>query len=118
MNQNSRPPSLDGGIKPLVSVGRDLTVSERKLFDDLHVHQIELEMQNQELSRAKADLEHSRARYLDLFDFAPVAYFAVKSNRGTIESLNLAAGELLKTDRGRATGTILVNYFEPASQAL
>lgn len=90
--------------------------SERKLLDDLHVHHVELELQNQELTRAKAELEHSRARYLDLFDFAPVAYFALTPPRGTIQSLNLAAAELLATDRGHAVGNLLVNYLDAASQ--
>lgn len=92
------------------------SASEQRLRADLQVHQIELEMQNQELVRAKAELEHSRARYLDLFDFAPVAYFALTLPRGSIDSLNLAAGELLRLDRGRATGTLLVNYLDESSQ--
>jgi PAS domain S-box-containing protein len=92
------------------------STAERKLLDELHVHQVELEMQNQELIRAKAEAEHSRARYLDLFDFAPVAYFALTPPRGSIESLNLAAAELLGIDRGRAAGTLLVNYLDAPSQ--
>lgn len=115
MTMNHPNPNVLDSAKP-PAAGRPMSPVERKLIDDLHVHQIELEMQNQELVRAKAELEHSRARYLDLFDFAPVAYFALTPPRGAIESLNLAAAELLQTDRGRATGTLLVNYFTAASQ--
>jgi signal transduction histidine kinase len=117
VNHDSLPEFLErSNNRPSGGKQQQVSQTERQLIDDLHVHQIELEMQNQELGRAKADLEHSRARYLDLFDFAPVAYFALTPPRGTIESLNLAAGELLKTDRGRAIGTLLVNYFDSASQ--
>jgi PAS domain S-box-containing protein len=90
---------------------------ELKLADELHTHQIELQMQNQELVRAKGDLERSRARYFELFDFAPVAYLTF-SRRGTIESLNLAAAELLELDRQRAIGSPATSYFDDQSKGL
>lgn len=93
------------------------TEIERRLADDLHTHQIELQMQNQELIRTKNDLERSRARYFELFDFAPVAYLTV-SQRGVIESLNLAAAELLQFDRQRAVGTPFASYFAEASRGV
>ena len=89
---------------------------ERKLADELHTHQVELEMQNQELVRAKSDLEHSRARYFELFDFAPVPYFTFNAS-GTIESLNLAAAELLQHDRDRSIGVALTSFLEEGSRA-
>jgi len=94
-----------------------LSPNERKLTDDLHTHQIELEMQNQELTRAKNELESSRARYFELFDFAPVAYLTF-SRRGTIEALNLSAAELLQVDRQRAIGMSLATYLDDASKSL
>ncbi len=93
------------------------TASEiaRKLADELHTHQIELQMQNHELVRAKTELESSRARYFELFDFAPVAYFTF-NRRGTIETLNLAAAELLQIDRQRALGTPLTGYLDDSAK--
>jgi hypothetical protein len=48
--------------------------AEPAVMHDLQVHQIELELQNEDLIRAKIELEVSRARYFDLYDLAPVGY--------------------------------------------
>ena len=50
----------------------DLTTgASHSLLQELHVHQIELEMQNEELRRAKLELETSRASYQNLYELAP-----------------------------------------------
>lgn len=61
---------------------------------ELQVHQIELEMQNEELRRAQHELALSRARYFDLYDLAPVGYGTV-SEAGTVLQANLALSTLL-----------------------
>jgi diguanylate cyclase (GGDEF)-like protein/PAS domain S-box-containing protein len=73
-------------------------VETQKLVHELEVHQIELEMQNEELRRAQAELEASRNRYADLYDFAPVGYFTFDDN-GRIVEVNLAGAGLLGVDR-------------------
>ena len=102
----------NGRSRPVAAV--KLSASERKLADDLHTHQIELQMQNQELLRAKTELECSRARYFELFDFAPVAYFTL-DRRGGIETLNLAAAELLQIDRQKAVRAPFTSFVEDAA---
>src|SRR5512140_3615423 len=64
------------------------------LLEDLRIHQVELEMQNEELRRAQQELEESRTRLLDLYDFAPVAYFTI-NGVGVIVEVNLTALQLL-----------------------
>jgi len=71
----------------------ELTVAKR-LVHELKVHQVEMEMQNDELRRAQAELSAERARYFDLYDLAPVGYFTV-NEKGTILAANITAASLL-----------------------
>ena len=86
----------------LAEQGRGIErVSERdvqKLVHDLQVHQVELEMQNDELRRTQAALEEARDRFADLYDFAPLALLTL-SQGGEVLEANLAAASLLGLDR-------------------
>ncbi len=66
----------------------------RQLLHELHVHQIELEMQNEELREAQGTLDIVRERYFDLYDLAPVGYCTV-SEQGLVMQANLTAAGLL-----------------------
>ena len=69
-----------------------------KLIHELQVHQIELEMQNEELMQARAGIEMSLEKYSDLYDFAPVGYFTL-TEEGIIREVNLTGTALLGEDR-------------------
>ncbi|WP_394823095.1 ATP-binding protein [Pendulispora albinea] len=75
----------------------------QRLLHDLQVHQVELEMQNRELREAHAQLEESRSRYADLFDFAPVGYCTF-DRTGRIQEANLTAAGLFGTPRANVIG--------------
>jgi PAS domain S-box-containing protein len=70
-----------------------------ELVHDLGTHQIELEMQNEELRKTRDELESSRNKYVELYEFAPVGYFIIDVH-GLIEGANLTGAQLLGIERG------------------
>ncbi len=75
----------------------------RRLLHELQVHQIELEMQNEELRQARAETDATLVRYTELYDFAPVGYVTLDRD-GTIRQVNLTGAELLDTVRNELAG--------------
>jgi two-component system cell cycle sensor histidine kinase/response regulator CckA len=91
--------------------GRALSSEEsRPVLHDLRVHQIELEMQNEELRRTQAELEVSRARYFDLYDLAPVGYVTI-GEQGLILEANFTAATLLGLPRGALVQQRLTRFI-------
>ncbi|GAB6193951.1 two-component system sensor histidine kinase NtrB [Desulfocastanea catecholica] len=66
----------------------------RRLVYDLRVHQIELEIQNEELRGLQQELEASKSRFKDLYDWAPAGYITV-NNKGVIVEANRTAATML-----------------------
>jgi two-component system, cell cycle sensor histidine kinase and response regulator CckA len=116
----------EGAPAEALSVG-----AVKQLVHELQVHQVELEMQNDELQRTQAqletqnaalvqtqvELEASRDRYFDLFDLAPVGYLAV-AETGPILEANLAAATLLGETRSTLVGQPLTRFLFPGDQDL
>lgn len=82
----------------------------RALCHELEVHQIELEMQNEELRRVHAELEASEAKYRDLYEFAPIGYLTLDGS-GKILEANLAAAALLGIERAYLANSMFVAYL-------
>jgi diguanylate cyclase (GGDEF)-like protein/PAS domain S-box-containing protein len=90
---------MHGKVELSLEVVREMAPPEiQLLFHELRVHQIELEMQNEELRHAKDALDSSRARYKELYDLAPVGYCTV-SEAGIILRANLTLATLLGVPR-------------------
>lgn len=85
------------------------------VLHELRVHQIELEMQNDELRRSRAELEASHERYFDLFDLAPVGYFTLSEDAEILDA-NLTGGGLLGVARGDVVGRAFTRFILPEDQ--
>jgi HD-GYP domain-containing protein (c-di-GMP phosphodiesterase class II) len=74
------------------------TEEAKRLIQELQIHQIELEMQNEELQKSRAAAEALLNQYTDLYDFAPAGYFSF-DREGTIRRMNLSGVTLLGRER-------------------
>ncbi len=84
----------------------------RALLHELQVHQIELEMQHQELMCAQEKLQEVSDKYHDLFDFAPIGYFLL-NEQGRILEVNLAGAAILGLDRSASANQQLEKFVTP-----
>jgi len=81
-----------------------------RLVHELQVHQIELEMQNDELMHARDAVEIMLRQYSDLYDFAPIGYFTL-SLAGIIIQVNLTGAKLLGVERGNLINQYFRNFI-------
>ncbi len=104
-------------LKERAAESTDTAASEdiKSLLHDLRVHQIELEMQNDELLRIQRDLESSQARYFELYDLAPVGYCCITEN-GLIVEANLAVSELLAVPRKKLLKRLISQFIMKEDQ--
>src|SRR5215472_2311577 len=89
----------------------------RQVLHELRVHQIQLEMQNDELRATREQLEMSRARYFDLYDLAPVGYFTL-SKEGLILEANLTTATLLGVSRRELSMQRFAQFILPDDQGI
>ncbi len=73
---------------------------DARLLHELQVHQVELEMHNEELHQSYNEADALREKFADIYDFAPVGYFTL-NNLGVILQLNLAGAILLGIKRSQ-----------------
>jgi PAS domain S-box-containing protein len=95
--------------------GNSLDIPEEnmlKLIHELQVHQIELELQNEELSLAREQEEQAKKKYASLFEDAPSAYFTLTSG-GNIVELNLAGEKMLGKERRKLINSRFAFFLSP-----
>jgi PAS domain S-box-containing protein len=84
----------------------------KALVNELGTHQIELELQNEELRRARTELEASHALYVDLYDFSPMGYFSFDRN-GLIREVNLTGANMLGMEKRLVRSRLFQTFLEP-----
>ena len=75
----------------------------QRLYHELQVHQIEMEMQNEELRQSRNEVEAALEKYTDLYNFAPIGYFTLTRDT-SINAVNLAGASLLGSESSRLIG--------------
>jgi len=92
-----------------------------KLLHELQVHQVELDLQNEEIAANERALAEDLKHYRALFEYAPLGYFVV-DHTGTVIEANLAAAEIFGLARedlgGHGIETLLTPQFRPILRAL
>lgn len=86
------------------------------LLEELEIHQIELELQNEHLNTARAQVELALNQSNELYDFSPVGSVLIDA-AGVITKLNLTGAQLLSSERARLIGTRLGLYVVEAQRA-
>jgi PAS domain S-box-containing protein len=89
----------------------------QSLIHELKVHRIELERQKEALRRAQEELEATRNKYADFYDFASIGYLTV-SDKGQILEANFTAARLLGTERAILRGQSLSRFIAPEDQSV
>jgi PAS domain-containing protein len=86
-----------------------------KLLHELQVHQVELDLQHEQMDEDRRELTEDLHRYVGLFDFAPVGYFTMDLEGKIIEG-NLAGADLFGLERDGLSGRRLEDFLAPASR--
>src|ERR1700736_402349 len=84
------------------------------LLHELQVYQVELDLQDEELRRSRAELEATLIRQVQLYDFAPAGCFTIDRNTA-LRELNLAAASMLGSERDQLLGRSLDSFLAPQS---
>jgi PAS domain S-box-containing protein len=87
----------------------------RQKMYELQVHQIELEMQNEELRRTQIELDGARSRYFDLYDLAPVGYCTL-SETGLVVEANLTACMMFGVSRHSLISKPISRFIHKSAQ--
>lgn len=99
-------------VKNQVDHTKDKSWNLDDVIYELRVHQVELEMQNEELRNTQIKLEYSQHKYFDLYNFAPIGYLTL-DEKGLILDVNLAGASLLKVEKLNLINTAFIQFIEP-----
>jgi len=123
LRQGTAPPAnvAAAGVDALTLLHRmasdpDTASAALKLLHELQVHQVELDLQYEQLQQSRDELSHALDRYVERYDFAPIGLVAV-DREGKITDGNLAAAALLGVEAAGFSGRRLENLVDTQFQA-
>ena len=104
--KNSEQPKLEKTPFPIEyeDIAKLTPEQIKELVQDLRIHQVELEAQNQELKQTQLQLQQSRDRYQALYDSIPAGCLTISKDL-VIQDINVTAIEMLGTARVLLCGT-------------
>jgi PAS domain S-box-containing protein len=109
-----RTASAAFGVLHALASSPSTSAAALALLHELQVYQVELDLQEEELRRSRAELEATLFRQVQLYDFAPVGCFTV-DRRTALQELNLTAASILGSERERLLGRTLESFLAPQS---
>ena len=114
-SMNLREQAEKRAKQPIVEFRKQRREDTAELIHELRVHQIELEIQNEELRNAQLELADSRNKYCELYDFAPIGYFTL-NKEGLIVGANLTGAAFLGEERDNLLKSKFSHFVTPGSQ--
>ncbi len=104
-------------MKPSKADSSLSAIETAKLIHELEVHQIELELQNEELVVARSSIQNIAEKYTELYDFAPSGYFTL-DNTGAILECNFCGSKMLCKERSQLTNRSFALFVSPDTRAI
>ena len=86
-----------------------------KLLHELQVHQVELDLQQEQMEISQHEIAEELACYKGLYDFAAVGYFSIGSQGDVIDG-NLCGAELLGVGQNELRGHRIDSFLAPESR--
>ncbi|GAA5533668.1 sensor histidine kinase [Deinococcus aluminii] len=106
-------PGEEGGASEYRADPQALILELQRQRHELQVHQVELQLQMEQLVHTNVELERTRAEFADLFDFAPIGYLTLDRS-GMIQRANLTATAQLGAPRETLARKRLSAFVDPA----
>jgi len=110
LRQRAEAMALENAIASPDALSEPSVDDMQQTIHALRVHQIELEMQNDELRRTQAALDNAQTRYFDFYDLAPVGYVSIDSDDQILQA-NLTTAKLLGLTRSALVGQKLSQFI-------
>jgi PAS domain-containing protein len=102
------------GVLHALASSPDTAADALTLLHELQVHQVEVDLQSQELHESRGELESALRRQMELYDCQPAGFFSIDS-RFILHGLNQTGADMLKTRRDDAFGMPFESFFCPDS---